>query len=129
MTLMNIRLELGRSTGLPSGDAGHGYEFIAPLDAEGHLDADHWESDKRHCGVRMFRRGQADRHGMLRRVGRGWRFDYDPRGKSDDEPVLRLDRHVIAPGLYLTITEEDGNQRPFRIVSVQPVNAREGQQA
>jgi len=121
MTLMNIRLELGRTTELPVGDSAHGYEFVAPLDAQGHLDAGHWEDDKRHCGVRMFRRGQADRHGMLRRVGKGWRFDYDPHRSTDDEPLLRLDRHVIAPGLYLSITEDDGSQRPFRVVSVRPV--------
>lgn len=121
MTLMRIRLELGRTAGEPVGDPGHGYEFIAPLTQEGHLDAAEWEKQKSHCGVRAFRPGAPDRHGILRRVGRGWRFDYDPREKGDDEPFFRLDRHVIAAGLYVTVTEEDGRQRPFRIASVMPL--------
>lgn len=121
MTLMRIRLELGRTTSEPAGDSSHGYEFIAPLTPEGHLDAESWGKEKTRCGVRSFRPGAPDRHGVLRRVGRGWRFDYDPRGSTDDEPFFRLDRHVIAPGLYVTVTEEDGAQRPFRIVSVAPL--------
>lgn len=40
MTLMNIRLELGRTTGFPNGDSSHGYEFLAPLTEEGHIDHD-----------------------------------------------------------------------------------------
>lgn len=123
MTLMTIRLELGRSNDQPQGDPRHGYEFIAPLDSHGHLDADHWDRDRPHCGVRMFRPGLADRHGMLRRLGHGWRFDYDPRASEDDEPIFRLDRHTLAPGQYVSITEEDGVQRPFRVVSVSPVAA------
>ena len=121
MSLKRIRLELGRTSGDPMGDPSHGYEFIAPLTPEGHLDASEWEKQKSHCGVRSFRPGLADRHGLLRRVGRGWRFDYDPRGGIDDEPFFRLDRHVIAPGLYVTVTEADGRQRPFRIASVTPL--------
>lgn len=121
MTLMRIRLELGRTSEDPTGDPRHGYEFTAPLTLEGHLDAAEWEKQKTRCGVRSFRPGLADRHGLLRRVGRGWRFDYDPRGGEDDEPFFRLDRHVIAPNLYVTVAEEDGHQRPFRIVSVAPL--------
>lgn len=121
MTLMNIRLELGRTTQFPDGDPAHGYEFIAPLDRHGHLDAEEWDLHKMQCAVRRFRPGQTDRRGMLRHVGRGWRFDYLPQDTRDDEPFLKLDRHVIAPGLYVTVTEEDGAQRPFKIVTVKPL--------
>ena len=121
MTLMRIRLELGRTIQEPVGDPSHGYEFIAPLTADGHLDAAGWEKQKSHCGVRSFRPGIAERRGLLHRIGRGWRFDYDPRGSEDDEPFFRLDRHVISPNLYVTVMEEDGHQRPFRIVSVTPL--------
>ena len=120
MTLMTIRLELGRTREFPEGDSGHGYEFIAPLDRHGHLDAAGWRMEKEHCVVRCFRQGTKVRTGALRHVGRGWRFDYAPADREDDEPLFRLDRHVIAPGLYLTVTEDDGEQRPFKIVSVQP---------
>lgn len=120
MTLMNIRLELGRTPGVPNGDARHGYEFVAPLDCYGHLDVLGWKADKDKCTVRSFRPDGNQRMGMLRHLGRSWRFDYAP-GPEDDEPFFRLDKHVVAAGLYLTITEEDGVQRPFKVVSVSPV--------
>ena len=123
MSLMTIRLEMGRTIGAPGGDARHGYEFIAPLNSDGHLDIAEWAEKKDHCGVRSFRPGHAERRGMLRHVGRGWRFDYLPGRTDDDEPFFKLDRHIIAPGLYVTITEEDGVERPFRIVTVTPVRA------
>lgn len=120
MTLMNIRLELGRGRGAPQGDSRHGYEFTAPLTAEGHLDAAAWKTHKTACTVRSFRPGAEERLGLLRHVGQGWRFDYVAGETGDDEPFFKLDRHVIAPGLYVSVTEEDGEQRPFKIVSVAP---------
>ena len=120
MTLMNIRLELGRVRDFPQGDPRHGYEFVAPLDRHGHLDATAWGQQKQKCTVRSFRPRQSVRAGMFRHVGRGWRFDYQLERKEDDEPFFKLDRHVIAPGLYVTIAEGDGVQRAFKIVAVTP---------
>ena len=120
MPLMNIRLELGRTREMPQGDSRHGYEFIAPLDRYGHLDAALWATEKDRCTVRSFRPEQPERKGLLRHVGHGWRFDYQPGRREDDEPFFKLDRHVIAPGLYVTIAEDDGVQRPFKIVTVMP---------
>jgi len=120
MSLMNIRLELGRVRDFPQGDCRHGYEFVAPLDRHGHLDAEAWRAQKQQCTVRSFRPGQPEHKGLLRHVGRGWRFDYQPDTREDDEPFFKLDRHVIAPGFYVTIAEDDGVQRPFRIVAVTP---------
>lgn len=122
MSLMTIRLELGRTREFPEGDPRHGYEFVAPLDRHGHLDAADWRAEKDRCVVRSFRPGEEQRTGKLRHVGQGWRFDYVPNDPDDDEPLFKLDRHVIAPGLYLTVKEEDGEQRPFKIVSVHPAS-------
>jgi hypothetical protein len=36
--LKRIRLELARSKEFPVGSANHGYEFVAPLDNNGHID-------------------------------------------------------------------------------------------
>jgi hypothetical protein len=119
MSLMTIRLELARTAQAPQGDSRHGYEFVAPLDSAGHIDAAEWARFKAHCMVRRFHPGQEDRTGELRHVGRGWRFDYDKDRSDDDEPFFKLDRHRIAPGLYVTITE-DGVERPFRVVQVLP---------
>lgn len=124
MGLMNIRLELGRDREFPQGDPRHGYEFVAPLNRHGHLDATVWSAERQKCTVRSFRPGQPERNGLLRHVGRGWRFDYQPEREEDDEPFFKLDRHVIAPGFYVTIAEDDGVQRPFKIVAVTPMKAR-----
>jgi len=118
MRLKRIRLELGRTPEFPEGSNDHGYEFIAPLTETAHIDADMWTGLKERCEVVRFW-GRAEREvGKLRRVGRGWRFDYDPTNDTDDEPFFKLDRHTLAPGAYVSITEHDGVQRPFKVVSV-----------
>lgn len=121
MSLVTIRLELGRTTGTPLGDPRHGYEFVAPLDAQGHLDAEEWRAQKDRCAVRRFRPGQPEQRGSLRHCGRGWLFDYLPARTDDNETLFRLDRHLIEKGLYISVTEEDGVQRPFRIANITPV--------
>ena len=37
--LTRIRMELARMEGFPEGSHAHGYEFVAPLTANGHIDA------------------------------------------------------------------------------------------
>jgi hypothetical protein len=120
MKLMNIRLELGRTDGFPEGSSRHGFEFVAPLTPEGHLDSQAWAKAKDRCTVRQFWEGRDDEYGFLRHVGQGWRFDYDPSDREDDEPFFKLDRHVIAPGLYVSVKGHDGVQRPYKIISVSP---------
>ena len=39
MTLSKIRIEMARNHDFPEGSALHGYEFVAPLDKKGHIDA------------------------------------------------------------------------------------------
>lgn len=119
--LSRIRLELARTPEFPEGSAKHGYEFIAPLKADNRIDAQAWPRVKRHCGVFRFWGSDAPERGMLRHVGKGWRFDYNRRDVADDEPFFKLDRHTLAEGAYVSVTEHDGVQRPFRIVSVTPV--------
>jgi hypothetical protein len=119
--LKRIRLELGRTPEFPDGSPKYGYEFIAPLTADNHIDADAWKKVKDHCGVLRFWGMDQPERGMLRHIGNGWRFDYDPRDDSDDERFFKLDRHSLAVGDYVSVTEHDGVQRPFRVVSVKPI--------
>jgi hypothetical protein len=119
--LTRIRLELARTPEFPQGSAKHGYEFIAPLRPDHHIDAEGWKKVKNHCGVLRFWDAEPPERGMLRRVGQGWRFDYHSRDSDDDEPFFKLDRHELAVGSYVSVTEHDGVQRPFRIVSMTPV--------
>ena len=118
--LTRIRMELARMEGFPEGSHAHGYEFVAPLTEDGHIDSAEWRNVKDKCTVRRFWNGEKDEFGKLRFLGHGWRFDYDPRDADDDEPFFKLDRHFLKKGSYVSVTEHDGVQRPFRIVETIP---------
>jgi hypothetical protein len=118
-TLKRVRLQLARTPEFPEGSPEYGYEFVAPVNSSGHIDSDAWKKVRDRCRVTRFA-GQETETGMLRHVGRGWRFDYDGSSKDDDEPLFKLDRHALTDGAYVSITEHDGIQRPFKVVSVAP---------
>ncbi len=119
MTLKLIRLELARTEDHPDGSHKHGYEFTAPLAANGHLDDAGWTEFGQVCTVlRFWGDDEADEHGQLIRTSGGrWAFSYEP-GDDDDEPIFRFGDHVFKAGEYVSITEHDGVARPFRIVWV-----------
>lgn len=115
--LKRIRLELARMPGFPEGASDCGYDFVAPLDVEGHLDAAAWKEHRERCSVKRFWRGERPETGHLVHKRDRWLFSYKD-GDEDDEPIFRFDRHVIRPGEYLSITEHDGETRTFRVASV-----------
>jgi len=87
--LKRIRLNLARSKEFPSGSSRHGYEFVAPLDASGHIDVELWRKHRDHCRVRRFWEGEPDEVGRLvhRPGGAGharWVFDYEDVAEEDD---------------------------------------------
>ena len=124
MTLMTVRLEMGRTDEYPEGNPGFGYEFVVPLNDKGQIDAAAWRRHKDKCRVRQFENGVTVRKGLVKHVGHGWRFDYQAGTRDDDQPFFKLDRHLLAPGRYVSLTEGK-LQRPFRIVSVKPATAEE----
>ena len=119
MALKLIRLELARTKEFPDGSHKHGYEFTAPLDAEGHLDETGWKEYRQACTVlRFWGDREEDEHGQLVRTRGGrWAFSYEP-GAEDDEPIFRFGDHRFRTGEYVTITEHDGIARPFRVMWV-----------
>ncbi len=120
MSLKRIRLELARTPEFPEGNPSCGYEFTAPLSRNGLLDADRWRRDKAKCAVRRFWQNMAEERGaLIHHRGANWVFSYRP-GDDDDEPIFRFDKHRFKVGEYVSITEHDGVQRPFRVVDVQP---------
>jgi hypothetical protein len=119
MALKLIRLELARTKEFPAGSARHGYEFVAPLDAGGHLDAKGWKDFESACTVRRFWGDAPDEQGTLvRRKDGKWAFSYEP-GDADDEPIFRFDRHAFVKGEYVSVTEHDGTTRTFRVAAVE----------
>jgi hypothetical protein len=125
--LKRIRLNLARSKQFPMGSDRHGYEFVAPLDASGHIDAQLWQKHREHCGVRRFWEGEDDEVGHLRHKPGGpeharWVFDYDEAVGEDEgeEAGYRFGNHVFRPGEYVSIRGDDGEMHTFVVVSVEP---------
>jgi hypothetical protein len=122
--LKRIRLHLARSKDHPTGSDRHGYEFVAPLKGDGHIDVELWKKYREHCGVRRFWEGEADEHGRLIHKAGGkdhanWVFDYDESAEEDDEAGYRFGAHAFQPGEYVSIRDEDGEMHTFRVVSVE----------
>lgn len=119
-----IRLNLARTKEFPNGSARHGYEFVAPLDANGHIDVKLWHKHRDRCRVRRFWDGEDEQIGLLVHKPGGaeharWVFDYDQSTTDDDEAGYRFGSHAFAPGEYVSIREEDGDLHTFKVVSVE----------
>lgn len=118
-----IRLHVARSKEFPGGSTRHGYEFVAPLDRNGHIDAELWQSHRDQCRVRRFWVGEDDQVGRLVHKPGGseharWVFDYDRSRVDDDEAGYRFGAHVFTPGEYVTISDQD-ESHTFQVVSVE----------
>lgn len=119
MALKRIRIELARDHDFPNGSRERGYDFIAPLTDDGHLDAAEWKASRDRCRVKRFWPGEATEMGhLVHKRGGAWAFDYDPTKESDDETGFKLSSHRFAPGEYVSFKEHDGVTRTFKVMSV-----------
>ncbi|WP_298966618.1 hypothetical protein [uncultured Roseibium sp.] len=117
--LKKIRLNLARTKEFPQGSARHGYEFTAPLDGTGHIDAALWKKERDHCRVRRFWGDEQEDIGhLIHRPGGSWAFHYDIDGDDDDEAGYRFGAHAFNPGEYVSIKDEDGELHTFQVVTV-----------
>jgi hypothetical protein len=119
MTIKSIRLELARAKGHPTGDPRHAFVLRAPLDADGFLDKEAFMKARDLCSATKISPDTGDETGRLIHTRKGWAISYAP-GDEDDEPFHSLGRHPLRPGEYVTITEHDGEERTFRVISVTP---------
>ena len=122
MPLKAIRLELARDPDHPQGSSQFGYEFLAPIDEDGHIDADAWRENRKSCRVWRFWAGEDDEYGHLVHTRSGsWAFHYDIAGDPDeDEAGFRFDSLRFTEGEYVSLREQDGELRTFRVVSIRP---------
>ena len=124
-SLQRITLHLARTPEHPNGSAQHGYEFLAPLDESGLIDADAWRESRERCSVERFWGREPPRSGILvhragGQDGATWGFDYDRKTHADDEAGWRFGHHAFRPGEYVSVREPDGELLPFRVVAVEP---------
>jgi hypothetical protein len=122
-----IRLNLARSREFPAGSNRHGYEFVAPLDANGHIDPVQWQKHRENCGVRRFWGGEEEHGRLVHKPGGAehsrWVFDYSgtaDEGKDEEEEAgYRFASHAFRSGEYVSIRGEDGELHTFQVVSVE----------
>jgi hypothetical protein len=122
MTLKKVRLELARDHDFPEGSHAHGYEFVAPIGEDGHLDAEAWKQHRDKCRARRFWGEDDEETGhLVRKPGGFWAFHYDIHGDvDDDESGYRFGNHLFRPGEYVSIREHDDDRlRTFRVVRVE----------
>jgi hypothetical protein len=124
--LKHIRLQLARSKEFPDGSAQHGYDLVAPLNKEGHIDPEVWRKHRDSCRVRRFWDNEDDAVGHLVHKPGGvehaqWMFEYNNGAAADEEAGYRFGAHAFAPGEYVSIKNADGELHTFMVTSVEPV--------
>jgi hypothetical protein len=123
-TLRKVTLNAARSKQFPDGSIRHGYDFVAPLTAEGHIDLEGWKAHRGECFAHRFWGDEPEQRGLLvhRAGGRGgstWRFELGEGAELDEEDDgFRFADHAFVAGEYVSIRDEDGELVTFRVVSV-----------
>ena len=117
--LKKIRLNLARDAAHPNGSNTRGYEFAAPLDTSGHIDAEAWKLLRDHCRVHRFWDGDSEHGHLMHRPGGSWAFVYDIDGQDDAEAGYRFGAHAFVPGEYVSIRDAHGELATFVVVTVQ----------
>jgi hypothetical protein len=120
--LSKIRLELARTKEFLEGSRDIGYEFTAPLKADGRIDVDAFRKLKNNCRVRRFRKDEDDDIGhLIRKPGGSWAFHYDIHSDAEnDESGYRFGDHVFRAGEYCSVREDD-ELVPYQVKLVEPI--------
>jgi hypothetical protein len=120
--LYRIRLSLARTKDHPEGSDRDGYEFTAPLDADGRISLEGFKRHKQLCFVHRIRDGAIEERGLLvhRPGGKSgiWAFDYESSSGVDDEAGYRFADHRFQPGEYVSIRDDEGILKTYRVQSV-----------
>ena len=120
--LQRVTLHAARSKAFPEGSTRHGYSFVAPLSADGKIDAEAWKTHRGECFVRRFWGDEPDMRGLLvhrpgGHKGSSWVFELGDN-LDEEEPGFRFADHAFRPGEYVSLREQDGDLVTFRVDSV-----------
>ena len=116
MPLKHIQLELARDHEFPSGSRERGYEFVAPLDDDGHLVAKEWQTARERCRVkRVWADEPAELGHLVHRPGGGLGPSTTmPRAHPTTSRGSSSTSTVLFPGEYVSFREHDGTMRTDR---------------
>ena len=112
-----IRLELARTPEFPSGSAGRAYILRLPIYDDGLIDEDAVKQHPSMATVRRFWPNEPDQQGYVMHTHGKWAFSYKA-GEEDDERLFHLETHPLAVGEFVTLTEPDGRQFPFKVAAI-----------
>ena len=122
--LRKVTLHAARSKEFPQGSIRHGYDFIAPLTEDGHIDLEAWKAHRGECFAHRFWAGEPAMQGLLvhRAGGPGgstWAFEWkSPRAGEEEEEGFRFGDHTFKTGEYVSVREAEGELLTFRVISV-----------
>jgi len=117
--LRKVVLYAARSKEFPDGSIRHGYDFIAPLTEDGHIDLEAWKQHRNECFAHRFWADEPTLSGLLvhRAGGRGgstWAFEWSSRDFEEEEQGYRFGDHAFKVGEYVSVREGDGHMLTFR---------------
>jgi hypothetical protein len=113
-----IRLELAREPAHPEGDAGTGYDIVAPLDDDFRIDAKLWWDHREACRVARRRTDEEYALGhLLHCQGGGWVLHYDASPAKPDEVGFHFKDERFVPGEYVSIGDGK-NMHTYRVTMV-----------
>ena len=119
--LSRIVLELAREPGHPEGDARERYIIVAPLTAEGRLNAEAWRHVRDHCRIARESVGEETSLGhLVHGPGGRWFLQFDLTQDRPDETGFRFETEKFEAGEYVSI-ERDEETHVFRVTAATPI--------
>ncbi|HWY81581.1 MAG TPA: hypothetical protein VNY10_06550, partial [Roseiarcus sp.] len=81
VALRKVTLNAARSKEFPEGSIRHGYDFVAPLTTDGHIDLEAWKQHRGECFAHRFWGNEPSLRGLLvnhagGRGGSTWAFEW-----------------------------------------------------
>ena len=122
--LRRVTLNAARSKEFPEGSIRHGYDFIAPLTEDGHIDLEAWKQHRGECFAHRFWAEEPAMRGLLVHHAGGpggstWAFEWESRGAVDTEDEgYRFGDHAFKIGEYVSVRDAEGELLTFRVVKV-----------
>ena len=113
--LRKVTLNAARSKEFPEGSIRHGYDFVAPLTADGHIDLEAWKQHRGECFAHRFWGAEPAMRGLLvhRAGGPGgstWAFEWKKGTRDEEEEEgFRFGDHAFKIGEYVMASSEAGD--------------------
>ncbi len=121
--LRKVTLNAARSKEFPEGSIRHGYDFVAPLTGDGHIDLGAWKQHRGECFAHRFWGNEPAMRGLLvhhagGRGGSTWAFEWKGQaGRGGGRLPLRRPRFQ-GRRVRVGAPREEGELLTFRVISV-----------